>query len=441
MAIASKIEIPLSRAWREPFERSLGCDFRDVAFVAGAERPLAAAGALALACDRHTILLSERLDALPAALKRLVLGHELAHIVQLRRGGEDAGVFLEAEAWRAASAAVRGAPYRVRGRARRPMPASNDAVAFVMDDYAKNYFDTFNQLSGLTVTKSEKFTPIVFETVLDSIVNKHPKVENFLLWAHGNPNGLNMALTNNARINTPVPRVRASGATLTTLMEIDDKQKKIKASSDPDKLLMPDGVTTFQKHVDGLIKGLMIGDDGVNNVLKLMNKIQARQLKTIEFRACNMGTHKAIVEVFRKFFGATKLGAPKAKAAYGTAKPGIGEAAYKALKDVAGTRTDQLGSNKELFAFNFTQDATIGQGVQTTSTATSPTNATGRDVARMDTVACAATTKGTVNQWIASKIMGGKSTIKDEFPIHFLLTTPPSFPLENDYKNNITYAP
>src|SRR5262249_46413565 len=107
---------PFPAAWREPFESSFGCGLGHVAAATGpaGDRRLAAAGASALAVDARTVLLSTRLLGLPEPARLLAVGHELAHTLQLARGGSAAPEFLEAEAWQAAQAALAGRRRPVR---------------------------------------------------------------------------------------------------------------------------------------------------------------------------------------------------------------------------------------------------------------------------------------------------------------------------------------
>src|SRR6266566_5783200 len=121
-------------AWRVVFERSFGASFEHVAVVAGPETDerLAAAGALAQAVNGGTILLASQLLTMPLEMQLWLIGHELAHTVQLGRDGSDAEDVLEREAWDAAYYALHGQRYTITGSSSTPLAAA----AFVLDRMA-----------------------------------------------------------------------------------------------------------------------------------------------------------------------------------------------------------------------------------------------------------------------------------------------------------------
>jgi hypothetical protein len=98
---------------------------------------------LGRALDPTTIRLGAGLRLAPPLVRALVLAHELAHTVQLARGGSDSEQALEAEAWQAAVAVLAGERFEICGAASRPL----DVRAFVAANMApaKGYYDRFHR--------------------------------------------------------------------------------------------------------------------------------------------------------------------------------------------------------------------------------------------------------------------------------------------------------
>ena len=115
----------LTDTLRSLFEHSFGESLADVSIRVDrkVDRYLAHLGALAEARDTTTILFSTHLAALPEEARMEIIGHELAHTLQLRRHGSDPTEFLEAKAWQASRAALSGTAYEIRGRASWPLQA------------------------------------------------------------------------------------------------------------------------------------------------------------------------------------------------------------------------------------------------------------------------------------------------------------------------------
>src|ERR1051325_3689537 len=84
---------------------------------------LGSEGAIAQAVDQNTILIGSGAFGMNIFDQRILLLHELAHVHQLAKPGNDPVRSLEDEAWEAAHAWTAGRVYRVRGRARHPMNA------------------------------------------------------------------------------------------------------------------------------------------------------------------------------------------------------------------------------------------------------------------------------------------------------------------------------
>ena len=85
-------------------------------FGEAVDRYLESESAIAQAVDRDTIVLSSSVFALPKTERRTIILHELAHVQQLARGGNDPVSALEDEAWEAAETWSAGKPFEIRGR-------------------------------------------------------------------------------------------------------------------------------------------------------------------------------------------------------------------------------------------------------------------------------------------------------------------------------------
>ncbi|MBC7911560.1 MAG: hypothetical protein H7Y30_13720 [Pyrinomonadaceae bacterium] len=162
----------------------------------------------------------------------------------------------------------------------------------------------------------------------------------------------------------------------------------------------------------------MVGLDSVDDILRIVKKmdaVKAIQRKTIELRTCNMGKIQDTLTFFREEFNADTLAAPKVLSAFGSCVPGMGKLAVNVFdKDhAAGAATFNSGTDKFGFACgpmkaDFTADTFS-----------------------------AATNVSVINAFVTASIMGNKKFNPSNFPIHFMFTVPPAFPLEAAYTNQI----
>src|SRR5687767_4226149 len=113
-----QVSCKLPTSVRAIFEGSFGASLEHVSVIAGPETDerLAFAGVLAQAIDGATILLASQVLTMPTEVQLWLIGHELAHTVQLGRDGSDAEDVLEREAWDAADYALHGQRYTITGR-------------------------------------------------------------------------------------------------------------------------------------------------------------------------------------------------------------------------------------------------------------------------------------------------------------------------------------
>ncbi len=174
--------------------------------------------------------------------------------------------------------------------------AQAHVIALGLKEYLNNgirsWFRHFNSLPPIPLTAGK--VDIVtgqptFEHLLELIIAS-PYL-NFILIAHGHEDGsgLYLHMTRNSG------SVRAEYHYLRRLLQFDAGDK-------------------FTA-VDQQRLGMNAGD--VARLRGLMQKVQAKRVHCIEFRACNLGRSAASLDVFRRFFGARRLGAPDLHSFFG----------------------------------------------------------------------------------------------------------------------------
>lgn len=415
----------LPKRWRTVFERSFGASFADVVAVTGPaiDERLAAIGALAQAVDGGTILLASEGAAMPMALRALLIGHELAHTLQLRRGGLDAEDCIEAEAWHAVRAALRGERYTITGAARKPL----SAAAFVLDRMAVRYFQTFPQLLDLQVTQVREIRPMTFERILQLMLSSDQ--QDFVIDVHGSAKGLAIPLAR----GTETPAVKQS---LVMLLQIDHMQHEMREAGNDlrrwQRILriirapQVDSASQLGNARDSVedwiarrVRALGLTAGRVNALIQAMLQLQAKGLQKVEFRSCKMGQDPDALHTFREFFEAKRIGAPDVRSGIATVNPRVGRGPMQALR-----RDHPQAEISEL-----PDGSRFGLRLRI-----SPSPRT--DVSSF----AAADSWGAVRQWIARHIMGGTRYRSGGFPIHFLETDPPAFPADRAYRSHIKYS-
>jgi hypothetical protein len=345
MTMSNDLRKRLPAAWRGPFEASFGCSLAHVAMVCGPEtdRDLAAAGAAAQAVDANTIRLSSRLLAQPEPKRLLVIGHELAHTIQLARGGTEATNLLEAEAWQAARAALDGERRPVRLGGRGPLAVAADAI--VGDLLAKTYYTKFPQMTNLLDARIDLqidknnvqlLSPLSFRDLLSRML-KSDKT-SFLLDFHGTERGLVMPLYPGARHKEDGQwdKLQPDGTILDDLMTYR-RVRELKKTAGSDlarwkeivKLIWHDlgeedrsvpidlvDLARAMALVDHWLKFIQLPDKlnsplkQIDDLVDLQIQIERKHIDLLELRACNMGRSPDTMESYRRFFNANSLGVP-----------------------------------------------------------------------------------------------------------------------------------
>jgi hypothetical protein len=420
-----RLEWILPERWLTVFERSFGTSFEDVAAITGPDTDdrLAAAGALAQAVDGSTILLTSQWVTMPMVVRALLIGHELAHTLQLRRGGLDAEGCLEAEAWHAVRAALRGERYTIAGGACKPLAAA----AFVLDRMAVRYFQTFPQLLDLQVTQVREIRPMTFERILQLMLSSDQK--DFVIDVHGSAKGLSIPLAR----GTEIAAVKQS---LVILLQIDHVQQAVREAGNDlrrwQRILriiqapQVDSVPQLGNARDSVedwisrrVSALGLTAGRVNTLIQAMLELQAKDLQKIEFRSCKMGQDPDALHTFREFFEAKRVGAPDVRSGIATVNPHIGRGPMLALRrDHPQAEISTLPDGSR---FGLRLRISPSPSIDVSSFA-------------------AADSWGAVRQWIARRIMGGTRYRTGGFPIHFLETDPPAFPADRAYRSHIKYS-
>jgi hypothetical protein len=415
----------LPLAWRAVFERSFGARFEHVSVVAGPETDerLAATGALAQAVDGATILLASQLLTMPLKMQLWLIGHELAHTVQLGRDGSDAEDFLEREAWDAASYALQGQRYAITGSGGKPL----SAAAFVLDRMAVHYFQTFPQLLDLHVSHVREIRPLTFERILQLMLDSDQK--DFVIDVHGSAKGLSIPLTR----GTEISAVKQS---LVMLLQIDHIQREAREAGDDlrrwQRILriiqspqidsvsqVENARSTVQDWMTRRVSALGLTAARVQALIDAMLQLQAKEIRKIEFRSCKMGQDLDALATFQEFFEAQRVGAPDVRSGIATVYPHVGRGPMQSL----------LRDHPQAQIARMADGSRFGLRLRI-----SPSPST--DVATF----AAADSWGAVRQWIATHIMGGTRYRSGGFPIHFLETDPPVFPAAREYRSHIKYS-
>lgn len=170
--------------------------------------------------------------------------------------------------------------------------------------HVKKYFELFSVLPPKDLMVAKTTTPSgppTFETLLRAVAAS-PSNE-FVIVVHGfdTGDGLYAKLANRAN--------KAVGAQTT--------YKKLEI------ILKIMGRQT-QKPTSGEREQLELQADDISELIKLIEKVQAKKIKLIEFRGCNLGRNPHSVAQFRKIFGATSFGAPKLYSFFGESPVGTG---------------------------------------------------------------------------------------------------------------------
>ena len=321
------------------------------------------------------------------------------------------------------------------------------AEAFVSDKDAKRYFETFPQLGKVSVKRATILTPSNFENLMDLMLASDQKY--FVIDAHGEPKGLFMPLAsattvsatkNSLFILSGIEHVRflirtakesdtfwgrASGTDADRWRRVVEvlhsKTWRQMVAGWPEIAPQVSGVdatrslvqSRLKSLVDSLFPGKVANKQArVDRLITKMLRLQAKGIREIQFRACNIGKDSSSLHEFRRFFGADHLCAPDVRTGIGLSdSPSIDRRVVDLLGRDHRTQVFDMPSGR--FAIRI-----IISGLSFS-------------------VSCAADTQAAVGEWVASHVMAGSTYRRGKLPIHFLETRPPVFPLDSDYATHI----
>jgi hypothetical protein len=436
----SSIFSSLKNDWRLPFERAFGQCFARVRLCRGrhVDYTLTRYAAVALTITPETILVSHHFDLLSEERKKLVIGHELVHCVQLHHHGMDAIAQLEAEAWQAAAAALSGYKYQIQGKACQPLAA----LALVENGDAARYFDRYPQILDLNVTQTLRIRPFHFERLMDLMLASDES--DFVLECHGNPNGLKMPLRSG---NTEFEVTRDNLNTLSRIQQVHQGIEQAGTNIDRWSRLMesigqrlPDSEVPWTERIGRAGAGdeqrrIQEATDRAGNwlvrqtesidldkprlyrYLDKMGRLHGRRIQRIQFCSCNIGDRLDTLQAMRRFFGAQRVGAPNVRSGFGIARVGVGRGSISALfRDHPQARA--YGEPGQQFAIRIITQA-------------------GSSRAR---IFSAADNRAAIRAWISEHLMPGGRWRRRVFPVHWINTQPRAFPRDRSYRQTIRYS-
>jgi hypothetical protein len=326
-------------------------------------------------------------------------------------------------------------------------PETVTADAFVADAHARAYFTTFPQLGDLTIRKATILSPVHFESLMDHVLSSDQK--NFVIDAHGDPSGLRMHLTSGTTVSATkqsffmlagIDHIRAlmrladeSNTLWERVSGTDlDKWRRIvetmhsptwhKIIGDPwptevppvptvdaAKSLVRSRISTL---VDALFPGGVSGKQRrVDTLIKKMRQLQAKAIREIQFRACNIGKDSGTLHEFRRFFGADHLCAPDVRSGIGPMSLSISRGAPDALAKRSLSQPYDLPSGRVVIFIDVSGSTFKAW--------------------------CAATSQAALGEWVAAHVMAQSRYRTGAFPIHFLETQPRVFALDPEYATHI----
>ncbi|MBL8795662.1 MAG: DUF4157 domain-containing protein [Planctomycetia bacterium] len=341
----------LPSRWRTPFERSFGCDFSRVRVESGpaVDADLARRQAVGRALTPDRIALASTLAFWPETLQRFVVGHELAHTVQLARGGSTPVPQLEAEADRAALAALRGATWTIRGCAAQPLNMMTTAISIVsrmpssdkaLASASKHYYNTFRyepsggKLVGKTPGPGKgreafRWLSIYWDAQELANINLFDVLSRaaeyaltpngaVLIECHGDPDGLSIPL-----IPGGLPRKIGPTGPTSIIDYLTCRHKKYSDDAAAYGMFMYE----YSKSSGQTERDRQRAVKQLQTMRQKIDILRAKQLRHVAFRACQVGKNPAALNGLKELFGAEHASAPKLRTFFGYFNPAIDDSA------------------------------------------------------------------------------------------------------------------
>jgi hypothetical protein len=432
--------VKLKKKWTALFESAFHRSFDRVRWYRGdaIDRLLTGRGALALTVSPEMVLLHKFFFQISAYPKALIIGHELAHTVQLGKGGNDSARQLEAEAWHAAALALSGRRVRIDGKASRPLTA----LALLQNADARNYFNYFPHLLDLAISRATLVRPFHFERLMDMMLASDER--DFVIESHGNPSGLSMPLRATTRQQgaTEFEVTRSSLDKLSRMRQIHrnasqagDDLSRWSRLIESIEARMPESAVPWsqrigrpgsgdeQRRVDAarsLVRNWMIreaeslnlNEEQLDRYIEKSNRIYEKGIRKIAFVGCNLGRRLDSLQAMRVFFNAQRFGAPTVRSGYGRVSVGLGARAMRLL--LARFQPLIFGRQGQRFAIHITN--------------------------RGRSIYAAADNQNAVKEWIIDHLMLGGEGRRRTFPLHWLQLAPATFPRDPAYRQHFRYS-
>lgn len=285
----------LAPRWQACLEESFGTPLGRVRFHCGfprSDRPGEAT--LAYATDPETVVLAPAWWTMPPAARLVVLAHELAHTLQLARGGDDPVAALESEAWDAAVAALTGKRFEIRGAASRPL----DAKAFVAANMApaKPYYDIFPQepisATGSIAVDSATLVAATASALFSTLRRDCRRGDVVLIVAHSSEHGVALRLVAGCPFGLNVDNTNR-------IMVALDRPQAARAAA-----------------IGELARDARLTGEAASALLADIAAVRALGLAAVHFRGCNLGAWEDTPRTFRQLFGCPLVTGLKLRSAY-----------------------------------------------------------------------------------------------------------------------------
>lgn len=291
----------LAPGWLARFEESLGTPLRRVGFRWGLPaRRRCGVATLARAVDSETVVLNPAWWAMSPPVRLLVLAHEVAHTVQLARGGGDPPRELEREAWEAAAAALAGRRFEVRGAASRAL----NARAFVAANMApaKPYYERFPQepvgdRQSVAVDSVEQIAATA-SALFATLRRDCRRGDTVLIVAHSSEHGVALRLVAGSDFGLNVDNVNR-------IMRVLARPEATRAAA-----------------VAELARDARLSAEAASGLVADIAAVRALGLAAVHFRGCNLGAWEDTPRTFRGLFGCPLVTGLNLRSAYASMSPG-----------------------------------------------------------------------------------------------------------------------
>lgn len=305
------------------------------------------------------------------------------------------------------------------------------ALGLFQDQRPRHYFERFPQILDQTVEGSAIIDPLTLERLLQLIVAAPEAQGDFFIVTHGHPDGLYVPLTRGTERDAHVDVIRILLIAATTQREAGSAGTSIRAwrrilerlgTRLPDNLTELDAAAVRQlrqsveEWLNGTAGDMDISRAALDRLVALIGRVHGRRVGTVDFRGCNLGRKEDVLAAFKRFFAARRMRAPRVRSFFGTFDFGthLNARAVRAVDRKRGGRVYGAAPDRVAVAIRY-----VGHN------------------AELD---IAAESEGAAVAWLRARI-GALDRYRRRVPLHWLQTTPPAFPRDDDYIANLRTLP